>query len=87
MKVVNLQVRIPDTLKRDANAVFEEIGVDMGTAIKMYLKKVIKTRSIPFSLEAQSDNTLEYVPVDDETQNLMNRVSLTLNKSLKRKKK
>lgn len=43
-----LQVRIDDELKWQSNEILEEIGIDMSTAIRMFLKKVIMARGIPF---------------------------------------
>ena len=43
-----VQVRIDDQTKIKANIVFEELGLDMSTAIRMFLKKVIEVRGIPF---------------------------------------
>ena len=36
----SVQVRLDKTLKRDAEAVFENLGGDAATAIRMFLKKV-----------------------------------------------
>ena len=47
-----LQVRISDDLRSNADAVLEDIGLDMPTAIRLYLNKIVQTRSIPFTLEA-----------------------------------
>ncbi len=47
-----LQIRVPDELREDADQVLEEIGMDFSAAIRVYLKKVVQSRSIPFSLEA-----------------------------------
>ena len=47
----SVQVRLDADLKRDAEAVFDNIGVDAPTAIRMFFKKVVATRSIPFALE------------------------------------
>ncbi len=38
MKTSNLQIRIPTDLRVNADKVFEDLGLDMGTAIKLYLK-------------------------------------------------
>lgn len=45
------------TLKVGAERVFEELGLDMPTAMRLFLKKVVNTRSIPFrvSLGEESD--------------------------------
>lgn len=86
MKTANLQVRIPSDLRSDANDVFEELGLDMGTGIKLYLKKVVRTRSIPFKVDVKDENYLEYVPVDNDTQALMDKVGVALDKALESRK-
>ena len=43
-----LQVRVDDDLKFQSNEILEEIGLDLSTAIRMFLKKVIMERGIPF---------------------------------------
>ena len=49
--VTTLQVRMEQRLKQQADAVFQEIGVDATTAVRMFYHKVIATRSIPFELK------------------------------------
>lgn len=70
----NLQVRLPEGLREEADQVFTEIGMDMSTAIRVYLRKVVQTRSIPFHLEAPQD-TAQVVPVDADTQSKMDAVA------------
>lgn len=50
--VTTLQVRMDQSLKQEAESVFQEIGVDATTAVRMFYHKVISTRSIPFELKA-----------------------------------
>ena len=40
-------------MKRDAEEVFQNLGLDSATAIRVFLRKVVATRSIPFSLEEE----------------------------------
>ena len=47
----SVQVRLDESLKKEAETVFENLGVDAPTAIRMFFKKVVATRSIPFTLE------------------------------------
>ena len=63
-----LQVRVSDDLRSDADVVLNEIGLDMPTAIRLYLKKIVQTRSIPFSLEAPNGVFVEEIGVDAGTQ-------------------
>lgn len=70
----NLQVRLPENLRVEADRVLDEIGIDMSTAIRVYLRKVVQTRSIPFSLEASQDS-LQILPVEQDTQERMDAVA------------
>lgn len=70
----NLQVRLPEGLREEADRVLSEIGLDTSTAIRIYLRKVVQTRSIPFSLEAPQDNA-QVVSVDEDTQMKMDAVT------------
>ncbi len=69
-----LQVRIPDQLRDQADTVLADIGIDMPTAVRLYLTKVVQTRSIPFSLEA-SPIVVEEIPVDAATQKQMDAIA------------
>jgi len=73
LEMKNLQVRLPEGLREEADQVFSEIGMDTSTAIRVYLRKVVQTRSIPFPLEASHD-TAHMVPVDTDTQTKMDEV-------------
>ena len=45
-----IAVRVDDQLKKEANALFNELGLDMSTAVKLFLKQSVLTKSIPFKL-------------------------------------
>ena len=45
-----IQVRIDTALKEEATAVFEEIGMDMPTAIRMFLKRTVVNHCFPFEI-------------------------------------
>jgi len=47
----SVHVRLDESLKKEAELVFENIGLDSPTAIRIFFKKVVATRSIPFALE------------------------------------
>lgn len=46
-----IAVRVDDELKKEATAIFNELGLDMSTAVKLFLKQSVLTRSIPFELD------------------------------------
>lgn len=45
-----IAVRVDDQLKKEATALFNELGLDMSTAIKLFLKQSVLTKSIPFKI-------------------------------------
>lgn len=58
-------VRVDDQLKDDATELFQSLGLDMSTAVKMFLIQSVKTQSIPFEIKNQSSVS------DEEFQNLI----------------
>ena len=52
-----IQIRIDQKLKKQVDIIFEDLGLDTPTAIRLFLKKVVATRSIPFDLKsAKTEN-------------------------------
>lgn len=47
----NLNVRVDSTLKQECDMLFKNLGLNMSTAINMFLTKCVKTSSIPFKIE------------------------------------
>lgn len=46
-----VQVRMDKELRDDANKLFDKLGLDMSTAVKMFLKKCLAENGIPFALK------------------------------------
>lgn len=44
------QMRLDDELKGEAAAIYEKLGLDLPTAIRMFLKRSILDNGIPFSM-------------------------------------
>ncbi len=47
----NLNIRIDNNLKKESDNLFKDLGLNMSTAITMFLKQCVKTESIPFKIE------------------------------------
>ncbi len=45
-----LQVRVEDSLKDQAAVVFENLGIDTSTAVRMFLKRAVMENGIPFRM-------------------------------------
>ncbi|CBJ22508.1 conserved hypothetical protein [Streptococcus mitis B6] len=50
-----IAVRVDDELKKEATAIFNELGLDMSTAVKLFLKQSVLTRGIPFDVKLDSE--------------------------------
>lgn len=55
----NIHVRIKDETKKSASKVLERMGIDMSTAITMYLHQIVITQTIPFRLVTENGLTLQ----------------------------
>ena len=49
-KTATLNLRINPDVKKDAEAVLKELGVPLSTAIDMYLRQIVLTGGIPFTI-------------------------------------
>ncbi len=45
-----IQIRVDKATKKEADKTFKDLGLDMSSGIKIYLRQVIKSRSIPFEI-------------------------------------
>ena len=50
-----IQFRVDKELKNEADKLFKELGLDLGTAIKLFLKQSVYKQAIPFAITAQKD--------------------------------
>lgn len=51
-----VQVRIDDELKNEATAVYDALGIDLSTAVRMFLKRSVMVNGIPFSMSLPKKN-------------------------------
>ncbi len=61
-----------EDLRSEADGVLREIGLDVPSAVRLFLTKVVQTRSIPFALTATS--RIAEVGVDAATQLKMDEI-------------
>ena len=51
MSTSTLQIRIDDNLKEQATALFDRLGLDLPTAVRIFLKKAVSENGVPFELK------------------------------------
>jgi DNA-damage-inducible protein J len=56
-----LQVRIDSELKKDAEKLFQNIGLDTSSAVRLFFKQSVISKSIPFPIASQI-NTNDSAP-------------------------
>jgi DNA-damage-inducible protein J len=46
--MANLQIRLDDSLKDQAQAVVQDMGLDLSAAVRIFLAQVVKENGLPF---------------------------------------
>ena len=49
--MATLQIRVDDTLKKQADTLFSSLGLDTSTAVRIFLNAAIENSGIPFSVQ------------------------------------
>ena len=55
-KTVMMKIEIDDKVKKDADKLFKELGLDTNTAINIFLKQSINNQAIPFKVKNEERN-------------------------------
>ena len=61
MKTVNVTLRIDEDLKENAEALFEDIGLSLNAACRIFLKRAVQEQRIPFELGRPDRKTLQAI--------------------------
>jgi DNA-damage-inducible protein J len=72
MSTANLSVRVDAELKKDVETCLDEMGLNMSTAINMYLKQIVKRRAIPFTVSANPVPNKETLAAIEEGMRIAN---------------
>lgn len=55
-----IEITIDDELKNQVTTIYDELGIDLSTAVRMFFKKTIAVGGIPFDTTV-SDTTLKAI--------------------------
>ena len=55
-----IQVRVDDLLKKEAEALFKDLGLDVPTAVRLFLKQSLLCNGIPFAITRKDDFYNDY---------------------------
>jgi len=52
----NIILNVDDELKRECELLFNELGLDINEAVKLFLEASVKNNDIPFSYQLNNNN-------------------------------
>ena len=70
MKTVNVTLRIAEDLKEQADALFDDIGLSLNAACRIFLKKAVQEQRIPFELTRPDRKTLRVISDAEQDKNV-----------------
>lgn len=56
MELTNLRVKVNSNLKKEADDLFQKLGMDTNTAINTFLTQCVKEQAIPFIIRDNRSN-------------------------------
>ena len=65
MATTNLDIRTDKVVKEQAEQIFNELGLNMSTAINIFLKTTIREHGIPFDLKLDYPNTTTIAAIEE----------------------
>lgn len=63
--MANIQVRVDDELKNEADQLFKDLGTDTTTAIRIFLKQAVAVNGFPFEIKKPVRNPYEALSEED----------------------
>ena len=64
MKKVNVTLRVDEDLKKQADALFSELGLNLTTAFNIFLRQSVREQQIPFQVSRNIPNAVTLAAMD-----------------------
>lgn len=65
MNKTTMTIRMDDQVKKQAQELFADLGMDMTTAINLFLKQSIREQGLPFTLSRRNPNAETIAALND----------------------
>jgi len=65
MATTNLNIRIDADLKKQSEEIFNELGLNMSTALTVFLRQTVRSRGIPFEMRLDIPNEETLAAIQD----------------------
>lgn len=56
MAKVSVQVRVDEKIKQESTELFASLGLDMSTAINIFLQQAVRCKGLPFDVKIPEQN-------------------------------
>jgi DNA-damage-inducible protein J len=64
MGTVNVTFRVDDELKKQADALFSDLGMSLSTAFNVFLRQSVREQQIPFAVSRNVPNAVTLAAMD-----------------------
>ena len=64
MKSVNVTIRVDEDIKKQADALFDELGMSLSTAFNIFLRQSVREQGLPFPVTRHVPNALTLAAMD-----------------------
>ena len=75
----SMNIRMDPEVKEQAQKLFAELGMDMTTAINIFLRQAIRTKSIPFMVTTEIPNATTLAAIEEGKRLLKDRKAKSFN--------
>ena len=65
MATTNLNIRIDTELKRQSEQIFNELGLNMSSALTVFLRQVVRSNGLPFEMRLNKPNDETLAAIQD----------------------
>lgn len=65
MATTKINVSVDERTKKEVEILLDEMGLNMTTAINIYLKRILMEQSIPFEVSAKTPNATTIAAMDE----------------------
>ncbi|MFI3115028.1 MAG: type II toxin-antitoxin system RelB/DinJ family antitoxin [Clostridia bacterium] len=68
--MANVNIRVDSEIKKEASELFSTLGMDMSTAVNIFLRQAIYNKGIPFEIKIPNEETVKIIKEVDMKENL-----------------
>lgn len=65
MSNVNVTIRMDENLKKQADTLFGELGLNLSTAFNIFVRQAVREQSIPFIIANRQPNTETLAAIEE----------------------